>query len=82
MALQADLGEAEVCRQLVRDAGERLGGLDIIVTAAAAIYRKPILEITDAEWDHMMALNLRGTFACATEAARIMRAHGTKGGSS
>lgn len=78
-ALQADLGEAEVCRRLVREAGGRLGGLDIVVTAAAAIYRKPILEITDAEWDHMMALNLRGTFACATEAARIMRAHGTKG---
>jgi NAD(P)-dependent dehydrogenase (short-subunit alcohol dehydrogenase family) len=78
-ALQADLGEAEVGRQLVRDAHERLGGLDIIVTAAAAIYRKPILEITDAEWDHMMALNLRGTFACATEAARLMRADGTKG---
>jgi NAD(P)-dependent dehydrogenase (short-subunit alcohol dehydrogenase family) len=78
-ALQADLRAAEACRQLVRDAGERLGGLDIIVTAAAAIYRKPILEITDAEWDHMMALNLRGTFACATEAARLMRANGTKG---
>jgi NAD(P)-dependent dehydrogenase (short-subunit alcohol dehydrogenase family) len=78
-ALQADLGGAEVCRQLVRDAGERLSGLDIIVTAAAAIHRKPILEIADVEWDHMMALNLRGTFACATEAARIMRAHRTKG---
>ena len=78
-ALRADLSEAEVCRQLVRDASKRLGGLDIIVTAAAAIYRKPILEITDAEWDHMMALNLRGTFACATEAARLMRANGTKG---
>jgi NAD(P)-dependent dehydrogenase (short-subunit alcohol dehydrogenase family) len=78
-SLQADLGEAEVCRQLVRDATERLGGLDIIVTAAAAIYRRPILEITDAEWDHMMALNLRGTFACATEAARIMRSRATKG---
>ncbi|MGH6897929.1 MAG: SDR family NAD(P)-dependent oxidoreductase [Geminicoccaceae bacterium] len=78
-SLQADLGEAEVCRQLVRDASERLGGLDIIVTAAAAIHRKPILEISDAEWDHMMALNLRGTFACATEAARIMRAGATKG---
>ena len=78
-ALQADLSQGEVCRQLVRDASERLGGLDVIVTAAAAIYRKPILEITDAEWDHMMALNLRGTFACATEAARLMRANGTKG---
>ena len=78
-ALQADLAEAEACRQLVREATDTLGGLDIVVTAAAAIYRKPILEIADAEWDHMMALNLRGTFACATEAARIMRARGTRG---
>ena len=78
-ALPADLSAAATCRQLVRDAAERLGGLDIIVTAAATIYRKPILEITDDEWDHMMALNLRGTFACATEAARLMRARGTQG---
>jgi NAD(P)-dependent dehydrogenase (short-subunit alcohol dehydrogenase family) len=79
LSLPADLSEAETCRQVVRAANERLGGLDVIVTAAAAIYRKPILEITDAEWDHMMALNLRGTFACAAEAARIMRAAGTRG---
>jgi glucose 1-dehydrogenase len=78
-ALQADLGEAKACRQLVRDAAGRLGGLDVIVTAAAVIHRKPILEITDAEWDHMMALNLRGTFACAAEAARLMRASATQG---
>ena len=78
-ALQADLGEAETCRQVVRAADERLCGLDIIVTAAAVIYRRPILEIGDAEWDHLIALNLRGTFACATEAARIMRARGTRG---
>jgi NAD(P)-dependent dehydrogenase (short-subunit alcohol dehydrogenase family) len=78
-SLQADLSEVEACRQLVRAAGARLGGLDIILTAAAVIYRKPILEITDDEWDHMMGLNLRGTFACATEAARLMRANGTKG---
>jgi NAD(P)-dependent dehydrogenase (short-subunit alcohol dehydrogenase family) len=78
-ALQADLAGAEVARQMVREAADRLGGLDIILTAAAAIYRRPILEISDAEWDHMAALNLRGTFACATEAARLMRAGG-KGG--
>jgi glucose 1-dehydrogenase len=49
------------------------------VTAAAVIYRKPILEITDAEWDHMAALNFRGSFACATEAARRMRRTGGGG---
>jgi NAD(P)-dependent dehydrogenase (short-subunit alcohol dehydrogenase family) len=79
LAIQADLADAEVARQVVREAAGRLHGLDIILTAAAVIYRKPILEITDAEWDHMAALNVRGTFACATEAARLMRRAG-KGG--
>jgi NAD(P)-dependent dehydrogenase (short-subunit alcohol dehydrogenase family) len=78
-AIQADLVEAEAARQVVRAAADRLGGLDIIVTAAAVIYRKPILEITDAEWDHMAALNFRGSFACATEAARLMRRAGNGG---
>jgi len=77
--LQADLVKAETARQLVRDAAEKLGGIDIIVTAAAVIYRKPILDLSDAEWDHMTALNFRGSFACATEAARLMRSAG-KGG--
>ncbi len=79
VAIQADLADAEVARQVVRDAADRLAGLDIILTAAAAIHRKPILEITDAEWDHMAALNVRGTFACATEAARLMRRAGMGG---
>jgi len=78
-AIQANLVEAETARQLVRDAAERLGGLDIVVTAAAVNYRKPILDLTDAEWDHMAALNVRGTFACATEAARLMRSAGRGG---
>jgi NAD(P)-dependent dehydrogenase (short-subunit alcohol dehydrogenase family) len=78
-AIQADLADAEVAREVVRAAADRLRGLDIIVTAAAVIYRKPILEITDAEWDHMAALNFRGTFACATEAARLMRRAGNGG---
>ncbi len=78
-ALQADLAEAETARRVVREAAERLGGLDIILTAAAVIHRKPILEMSDAEWDHMAALNVRGTFACATEAARLMRRAGQGG---
>jgi len=78
-AIQADLAEAEVARRVVREAADRLGGLDVILTAAAAIHRKPILEISDAEWDHMAALNVRGTFACATEAARLMRRAGSGG---
>ncbi|MEM7021256.1 MAG: SDR family oxidoreductase [Pseudomonadota bacterium] len=77
--IQADLSDAAVARRVVQDAANQLGGLDIIVTAAAAIHRKPILEITDDEWDHMAALNVRGTFACATEAARLMRQAGCGG---
>ncbi|MCB2056138.1 MAG: SDR family oxidoreductase [Geminicoccaceae bacterium] len=77
--LGADLSTAAACRDLVDEARERLGGLDILVTAAATIVRKPILDFTDEEWDRLMDLNLRGTFACITQAARHMKNDGTKG---
>jgi NAD(P)-dependent dehydrogenase (short-subunit alcohol dehydrogenase family) len=43
------------------------------------IQRKPFLDITDADWDRLHAVNLRGPFAVAQEAARHMVARGQGG---
>ena len=79
VALPADLAEPESARALVRSAIERLGGLDILVTCAAVLSRVPFLELTDAEWDRVHAVNLRGYFVTAQEAARRMVARGAGG---
>jgi 3-oxoacyl-[acyl-carrier protein] reductase len=49
------------------------GGVDLLVNNAGICQMKPILDITVAEWDRTMAINLRGTFLCSREVFRHMR---------
>lgn len=68
----ADLGVAADARTVVQQARAALGRLSIVVCNAGMIQRKPLLEITDEDWDRVHAVSLRGTFAVAQEAARAM----------
>ena len=55
-----------------------LGGLDILVNNAGVRSEVPSAELTEAEWDAVLGVNLKGTFFCAQAAARHMleRGHG------
>lgn len=44
-----------------------LGAVAVLVNNAAIAQEKPFLELTDGDWDRMLAINLRGPFACAQE---------------
>ena len=55
---------------------ERTGRLDILVNAAGAQLRQPALEITEAGWDRLMAVNLKGVFFCCQAAGRHMKQAG------
>ena len=77
--LLADLADAIAARAMVRKAAERLGRLDVFVNNASAIVRKPVMELTDADLAHVLAVNLQGYFACAQEAARAMLQQGDGG---
>ncbi|MDT5173265.1 MAG: hypothetical protein QOG37_516 [Mycobacterium sp.] len=55
------------------------GGIDIWVNSAGMFPTKPALEMLDEDWDQMMAVNLRGTFLGAREAARRMVSQGRPG---
>jgi len=49
------------------DVRAALGPIGILVNNAAIAQEKPFQELTDADWDRMLAINLRGPFACAQE---------------
>lgn len=55
---------------------ERLGPVDILVNNAGMGNPIPAADITEADWDWMMDLNLKGTFFCCQEAGRRMLARG------
>ena len=56
-----------------------LGGLEIWVNNAGIFPAVPLLEMTDQTWDNVLAVNARGTFVGAREAARRMAAAGAGG---
>ena len=70
VSLQAD------CERLVAAAVERSGALDLVVNNAvlAGAHSKPLLETEPADWDAMMAVNLRGPFLLCRAAVRQMLA--------
>ena len=60
----------------VAAAFERLDRLDVLVNNAAVDFTLPIDELTVAQWDAVIAVNLRGAFLMARHAAARMRAQG------
>jgi len=55
---------------------ERHGRLDILVNNAAIDFTLPIDDLTIAQWDAVMKVNLRAPFVLSKHAARIMKAQG------
>ena len=75
----ADVAEREQVERTVAAAAERWGGLDVLVNNAGVAHAAAFLEIEDADWDRIMATNLRGTFLGTQVAARRMVAQGRGG---
>jgi len=70
--------EAEVAR-LAAAAEAALGGVDVLANNAGTSRRAPFLEITAAEWDRIIAVNLRGMFLVAQAVTAQMARRGTGG---
>jgi NAD(P)-dependent dehydrogenase (short-subunit alcohol dehydrogenase family) len=73
VVVQGDLRKVPDCRRVVREAKRRLGRLDALVNSAADFFPTPCLRVSEREWDRHLDLNLKGSFFCAQEAARVMR---------
>jgi len=59
---------------------KELGVLDVLVNNAGIEIRKDVLKLSVAEFDRVIATNLRGTFVCSQAAARLMARRPTKDG--
>ena len=55
---------------------EQIGQLDLLVNNAGIQTWKPLLDLTEAEWDGVIATNLKGCFLCTQRAARKMLTRG------
>ena len=67
-AVKIDIGSrASVKRALAASARHYGRGVDILVNNAALVQEKPFETLSDADWDRMLAVNLRGPFIVAQE---------------
>jgi NAD(P)-dependent dehydrogenase (short-subunit alcohol dehydrogenase family) len=76
LPLQCDIGDtARLCEQ-VNQVAEHFGRLDILVNAAAINLRQPFDAFTEADWDRLMAINLKSYFFASQVAVKFMRQQG------
>jgi NAD(P)-dependent dehydrogenase (short-subunit alcohol dehydrogenase family) len=73
------VGTAESADQLVGAAVRAFGHLDVMCTNAGILRDRVLWNMTDEEFDAVIATHLRGTFTCARAAVRQMRTQGTGG---
>lgn len=74
--LYAELTQVEACRGLIQEAYEKLGRLDILVNNAGTNRRKPIVEVTEDDYEFITATNIRAVYFLSQAAHPIMQAQG------
>ena len=79
LGVDTDVSEAASVRAMVAAAVGRFGGIDVLVNNAAlfaALRPQRFDEIPEAEWDRVMAVNVKGLWNCARAVVPVMRAQG------
>lgn len=80
LMVQADVARLPEIEAMVGTTVRELGRLDVLVNNAGVFPRVQFLDMTEADWDHVVDINLKGSAFCARAAAQVMVAAG-RGGS-
>lgn len=75
-AFQADLTTAGAAEKLFADVVATLGRPDIAINTVGKVLKKPIVDITEAEYDEMSAVNSKSAFFFMKEAGRALNDNG------
>src|SRR2546426_9944111 len=84
LAVAVDVADEQRVGTMIDVVTARLGGVDVLVNNAAVyatipIRRAPLESLTVAEWDEVMATNLRGMFLCTRAVVPSMKERGGGG---
>jgi NAD(P)-dependent dehydrogenase (short-subunit alcohol dehydrogenase family) len=75
-----DVTKAADCEQAVRQAVETFGGLDVVVNNAGTTVRRSVVDLEEADWDRVMAVNAKSVYLVSKAAILVMQRAG-RGGS-
>jgi NAD(P)-dependent dehydrogenase (short-subunit alcohol dehydrogenase family) len=74
--VQADLSQPSGCEALVDAAAGKLGRIDVLLNMASVYVRRSVDDLTAADWDGTLNVDLRGSLLCALAAVPHMRRQG------
>jgi NAD(P)-dependent dehydrogenase (short-subunit alcohol dehydrogenase family) len=74
--VRCDVTRSEECKRAVESTVDTFGGLDILFNNAGIIRRADVLATTEAEWDHVMDVNVKSIFLMSKYAIPCMKKRG------
>jgi 3-oxoacyl-[acyl-carrier protein] reductase len=72
VSVKGDVRNSECAKQLVKAAMDAFGSVDILVNNAGITKDKPMLMMSEEDWQSVLDVNLKGAFLCTKTAAKAM----------
>ena len=72
IAIKANVSISAEAEELIKQTKEKFGSVDILVNNAGITRDNLIMRMSEAEWDAVIAVNLKGTFNCVKAVTRTM----------
>ncbi|MDR1941503.1 MAG: 3-oxoacyl-[acyl-carrier-protein] reductase [Endomicrobium sp.] len=72
LAVAANVAKLEDCENLVKSCLDKFSKIDILINNAGITKDNLVLRMTEAEWDAVISVNLKGVFNCIKAASRPM----------
>jgi NAD(P)-dependent dehydrogenase (short-subunit alcohol dehydrogenase family) len=73
LPIRCDISKTEEVKSLVSETVKEMGKINILVNnAGVGGSEKPVIEMSDEDWDHAVNIDLRGAFLCAREVTKEM----------
>lgn len=73
LAMVVDVADGKMVAASVDEVTTTLGNIDILINNAGICKKEAIEAISEAQWDRIMAVNLKGTFLCSRAVMPIMK---------
>lgn len=76
LSVPLDIMDTEKIRPAMKKINDHFGSIDILINNAGTNITKPAEEITEADWDHVLDLNLKSAFFCCQAAGDYLKKSG------
>ncbi|OUL24405.1 3-ketoacyl-ACP reductase [Nostoc sp. RF31YmG] len=72
LPVQADISQVAEIKRLFDQTIEKFGKVDILINNAGIVIYQPITEVTESDFDKLVAVNIKGTYFACQQAAQRM----------